>query len=291
MKPTFLKSTSTGKHKSLQIFYSRNKSKSLNVNNLFMLTIVLLFSMNFTSCRSTRDMKYFQDVQNETQQDKSSTVPEYLIKADDNLYVDIKSMNVEVNQLFSPSKTASYGGGTQSDFGLVSSQYLNGYRVDQKGIIQLPVIGEVKVDGMTEEAANIVIQKRVNEYFKDATVRVKILTYKITVLGEVRNPGVYYNYDKSITVLDALGLANGTTEYASIKKVLVLRTTASGKKSYRLDLREKSFMSSEAFYLIPNDILYIEPDNYKNSAFNTTVFSLTLAAISTTILILSYIQK
>ncbi|MEI6679688.1 MAG: polysaccharide biosynthesis/export family protein [Mariniphaga sp.] len=261
------------------------------MKNYLLFGMILLFVMNFTSCRSTKDMKYFQDVQNEVQQGKSALVPEYLIKADDNLYVDIKSMNVEVNQLFSPSKTASYGGGTQSDFGLVSSQYLNGYRVDQKGIIQLPVIGEVKVDGMTEEAANNVIQKRVNEYFKDATVKVKILTYKITVLGEVRNPGVYYNYDKSITILDALGLANGTTEYASIKKVLVLRTTASGKKSYRLDLREKNSMNSEAFYLIPNDILYIEPDNYKNSAFNTTVFSLTLAAISTTILILSYIQK
>ncbi len=260
------------------------------MKNYLLFGMILLFAMNFTSCRSTRDMKYFQDVQNETQQGKSAPIPEYLIKADDNLYVDIKSMNVEVNQLFSPSKTASYGG-TQSDFGLVSSQYLNGYRVDQKGIIQLPVIGEVKVDGMTEEAANNLIQKRVNEYFKDATVKVKILTYKITVLGEVRNPGVYYNYDKSITILDALGLANGTTEYASIKKALVLRTTAAGKKSYRLDLREKNSMNSEAFYLLPNDILYIEPDNYKNSAFNTTVFSLTLAAISTTILILSYIQK
>jgi polysaccharide export outer membrane protein len=110
-------------------------------------------------------------------------------------------------------------------------------------------------------------------------------------LGEVKNPGVYYNYNKSITILDALGMANGTTDDASVRKVLVIRSTDSGNKSYRLDLTEKSMMSSEAFYLLPNDVLYIEPDKYKNHNINTTAFSLVLTAISTTILILSYVNK
>ena len=236
-------------------------------------------------------MKYFQDVLNDVQQGIPAQAPEYLIKAEDNLYVDIQSMNIEVNQLFSPSKSASYSGGTQSEFGQASSQYLNGYLVNKKGMILLPVIGEVSVAGMTEEGAKDAVQKRVAEYFKDATVKVKLLTYKITVLGEVKNPGVYYNYNKSITILDALGLANGTTDFASIKKVLVLRTTATGNKSYRLDLTKKKILASEGYYLLPNDVLYIEPDRYINHNVNTTLFSMTLAAISTTILILSYINK
>ena len=205
------------------------------MKNFFLIGMISLLALNFTSCRSTKTMKYFQDVYDGVQQSVPANAPEYLIKTEDNLYVNVQSMNMEVNQLFSPSKTASYGGGTQSDFGQLSSQYLNGYPVNQGGMILLPVIGEVSVVGMTEESAKDAIQKRVAEYYKDATVKVKILTYKITVLGEVRNPGVYYNYDKSITILDALGMANGTTDDASIRNVLVLRTTANGKKSYRLD--------------------------------------------------------
>lgn len=262
------------------------------MKNFFLFGVSILLILNFSSCRSTKSMKYFQDLNSEVQNGKPSKAPDYLIKADDNLYVDVQSMNQEVSQLFSTSKSSGgYSGGTQSEYGQVSSQYLNGYQVNQKGMILLPVIGEVNVSGLTEEAARDLVQKRVGEYFKDATVKVKIMTYKVTVLGEVRNPGVYYNYNKSMTILDALGLASGTTDFASLKKVLVVRTTATGSKSYRLDLTEKRMMTSEAFYLLPNDVLYIEPDKYINSSLNNTKFSLALAAISTTILILSYINK
>ena len=262
------------------------------MRNFFLFIVVLILALNIFSCRSTKDMKYFQDVSDNGHQNIPAKSPEYLIKSDDNLYVDLQSMNMEVNQLFSPTKSANANsGGTQSDYGQVSSQYLNGYHVNQKGMITLPVIGEVNVAGLTEEAAKDAIQLRVGEYFKDATVKVKILTYKVTVLGEVKSPGVYFNYNKNITILDALGLANGTTEFANIRKVLVIRPTTNGSLSYRLDLTGKKMMSSDAFYLLPNDVLYIEPDKYKNNTINTTKFSMALAAISTTILILSYINK
>src|SRR5665648_995010 len=226
------------------------------MKNFFLFGVSILLILDFSSCRSTKSMKYFQDLNSELQNGKPLKAPDYLIRADDNLYVDVQSMNQEVSQLFSTSKSSGgYSGGTQSEFGQVSSQYLNGYQVNQRGKILLPVIGEVNVSGLTEEAARDSVQKRVGEYFKDATVKVKIMTYKVTVLGEVKNPGVYYNYNKSMTILDALGLA-------SVKKVLVVRTTATGSKSYRLDLTEKRMMTSDAFYLLPNDVLYIEPDKY-----------------------------
>lgn len=260
------------------------------MKNFLLFGVMAFFALNFNSCRSTKYMKYFQDLNNNVQQGMPVQAPEYLIKADDNLYIDIQSLNPEVSQLFSPSKSDGYSGGTSSNFGDIPSQYLNGYQVNQNGMILLPVIGEVSVAGLTEEAAKNSIQKKVDEYYKDAAVRVKILTYKVIVLGEVRNPGVYYNYSKNITILDALGLAGGTTDFASVRNVLVLRTTANGRKSYRLDLTGKKMMSSEAFYLIPNDVLYIEPDIYKNHSLNLTVFSMALSAISTTILILSYLK-
>jgi len=291
MKPVSLKNKFLNGNNFIGFISSCNKSISFFVKYLYLSTIIIGLVLTFGSCRSTKNMKIFKDALKEIQPVASQRAPEYLIRADDNLYVDVQSMNQEVNQLFSPSKSINNSGGTQSDYGQASSQYLNGYRVDQKGSILLPVIGEVKVSGMSEETAKISVQKRVDEYFKGATVKVKILTYKVTVLGEVKNPGVYYNYDKSITILEALGLANGTTDYASIKKVLVLRNTPSGSMSYRLDLRVSSTMTSEAFYLLPNDVLYVEPDKYKNNYINTSVFSITLAAFTTAVLILSYINK
>lgn len=261
------------------------------MKNFLLFGMIVLIALNFTSCKSTRNMTYFQDLTANTQKNTPAQVPEYLIRADDNLYVDVQSMNQEVSQLFSPSKSINSSGGTYSDYGQTSSQYLNGYSVNQKGNILLPVIGEVSVGGLTEEGAKEIVQKKVAEYFKDATVKVKILTFKVTVLGEVKNPGLYYNYNKSITILDALGMAGGTTDNATVKKLLVIRTTSSGNKSYRIDLTGKKIMTSEAFYLLPNDVLYVEPDKYKNFPLNSTIFSITLAAISTTILILSYINK
>ncbi len=295
MKPICSFSTHSRENNNMRVCNPMREQKKMNyfrIKKFLLSTVIVLLALNFISCRSTRNMKYMQDFyDNDIKQGLPAKAPDYLIKTNDNLYVSIQSMNTEVNQLFSPTKSSNYSGGTQSDFGDVSSQYLNGYQVNKKGNIFLPVIGEVRVVDLTEQAANDTLQKKVDEYFKEAAVKVKILTYKITVLGEVRNPGVYYNYNKSITVLEALGLANGTTEFASIRKVLVLRNTAIGYKSYRLDLTQKKMMASEAFYLLPNDVLYIEPDKYKNQGLNTTVFSLTLAAISTTILILSYLNN
>ncbi len=259
-------------------------------NHLLVVELFLL-AISVCSCRSIRDMKYFQNLEREVLQGLPAKAPDYFIRPSDNLYIDIKSMSDEVSQLFSPSRSTNYIGGTQSEFGQVSSQYLNGYLVNEQGKIQLPVVGEVHVAGLTEEMARETIQKSVDEYYKDASVKVKILTYKITILGEVRNPGVYYNYNKSITILEALGMANGTTDYASVRRALVIRPLANGSRNFRMDLTDKNIMASEGFFLLPNDVVYIEPDKYKNFNLNTTAYSMAISAITTSILILTYLNN
>lgn len=258
------------------------------MRNILFFTIGLML-LNLTSCRSTRDMKLFQNM-HDHQMNKVALQPsEYKIKSDDNLYIDIQTMNPEVDLMFAPTKSSAYG--TQSNYGDLTGQYLNGYHVDERGMIDLPVIGEIQVANKTEEEAKKAIQGRVAEYYKGTTIKLKILTYKISILGEVRNPGVYHNYNKYITVLEALGMANGLSDYASLRNVLVIRPTSNGDKSYRLDLTKKEVLNSEVFYLLPNDVIYIEPDKYKNFGLNSTVYSMALSAITTSILILTYLNK
>jgi polysaccharide export outer membrane protein len=234
-------------------------------------------------------MKLFQNMRDRQINKIAVKPPEYKIKPDDNIYIDIQTMNPEADLMFAPTKSGAYG--TQANYGDLTGQYLNGYQVNNHGMIDLPVIGEVHVADKTEEEARSIIQERVAEYYKGTTIKLKILTYKISVLGEVRNPGVYHNYNKYITVLEAISMANGLSDYASVRNVLVIRATPSGDKSYRLDLTRKEVLSSEAYYLLPNDVVYIEPDKYKNFGLNSTVYSMALSAITTSILILTYINK
>lgn len=254
------------------------------------LLIILLFVTGLfaTSCKTNKEMVYLNNTgDQELLEGMPGKTFQYIIKTDDNLYVDIQSMSPEVNAMFNPTKAANSTGGTSQNYGQPSSQYLNGFQVDLLGHISLPVIGDVVVAGLSLKEAQATIQRKADEYLKDATVKVKLLSFKITVLGEVKSPGVYYNYNSNMTVLDGIGMASGVTDYGRIQKVLVMRTTEKGSKTFRLDLSNKKFLSSEAFFLQPNDVVYVEPDKYKNVKLNSPMYSLFLSTISTLILVLT----
>jgi polysaccharide export outer membrane protein len=219
-----------------------------------------------------------------------SDAPVYKVKINDNLYVDIQSLSPEVNMLFNPSNNEGNGSNTFHNYGTVTTQYINGYQVDLNGYITLPLLGKFKLAGLTLEECKALVQKKTNEFIKDGNVKLRLLSYKLTVLGEVKHPGVYYNYNASITVLEAISMASGISDYAHVKDVLVVRPTDKGSKSYRLDLTDKKFMSSQAFYLLPNDIVYVQPDKYKSVKVNSTFYSLILSSVSTLILILSVLK-
>lgn len=223
----------------------------------------------------------------ELQQGLPVPMPDYRIQTNDNLYVNIQSINPEVNQMFNPAMGTGYMAGTQQMYGQLSSQHLNGYQVNKEGNIILPVIGSVEIAGLTVGEVQDHIQEKVGRYIKESIVKVKLLSYKITVLGEVKNPGTYYNYSNNITVLEAISMASGITDFASIRRVLVVRPTNIGSKSYRLDMTSKELLASEAFYLLPNDVVYVEPDKNKNVKLNSTTYSLFLSSVSVLLAILA----
>ncbi len=256
--------------------------------------LFLLFSLSvglLTSCKPNKDLIYLSNVSDQEEQaGLPGAAPVYTVKASDNLYVDIQTTDPEINVLFNPTKGMGTTGGTQQNFGQESSQYLNGFLVDLDGNVQLPVIGKVAVRGLSLPQVQSAVQQAADKYLKDATVRVRLLSFKVTVMGEVKSPGVYYNYSDKLTILEGISLANGETDYSSIKKVLVLRPTQEGSQSFRLDLTNKSFLASPAFYLQPNDVVYVEPDKNKTVKINAPMYSLFLSTVSTLILVLNVIE-
>jgi len=253
-----------------------------------LLILIVLAGLFISSCRTNKDLVYLNNANDqEIQEGISGPVSEYIIKANDNLYIDIQSMSSEMNALFNPSKSGGMQSDTQQNYGHLPGQYLNGFQVNLNGNINLPIIGKVTLVGKSLNQARETIQAKADEYIKGATVKVKLLSFKVTVLGEVKNPGLYYNYNSQMSILDAISRASGVTDYGRIQKVLVLRSTDSGSRTYRLDLTNKKFLASDAFFLHPNDVVYVEPDKYKNVKLNSPLYSLFLSTLTTLILVLN----
>ncbi|MCW3786640.1 polysaccharide biosynthesis/export family protein [Plebeiibacterium sediminum] len=246
------------------------------------------------SCTSRKNITYFNDLENKDfQQAMPIPAPIHRIKPKDNLYINIQTLNPEINALFNPSTGNGGGNGTSQTYGEGVGQYINGFLVDDDGYVTLPIIGKVNVKNKTIQEARESIQVQAQIYIKDATIKVKLLNFKFTVLGEVTIPGIYYNYNNYITILDAISMAKGETDNSNLKRALIIRQTKDGTMIYyRINLTSgQDLLQSQAYYLQPNDIVYIEPQKNKSLKINSTVYSLVFSSISTLVLLVNFINK
>ncbi len=143
---------------------------------------------------------------------------------------------------------------------------------------------------MTIEETKALIQKTLNEYFKETTVVVKLASFSITVLGEVSSQGQYEVNRDDINILQAIGMAGGITNLGNKQKVTLIRQTEKGSEVKYIDLTDKSVLSSEFFFLVPNDMIYVETlaGSYIYGKENTS-FYLTILTTITTIATMTYL--
>lgn len=252
--------------------------------------LTLLFLIG--SCRSHKDLTILRDVQGETNLIPRSVLDyRYKINVNDNLYVSIVSTNPELNAIYNPATVGTAGGGSNANvWGTQSSQYVYGYLVDLDGSITLPTIGKIHVLGLTIPDCELEIQAKATQYLKDVTAKVRLLNYKVTVMGEVLNPGVYFNYNQEFTVFDAIGLANGTKNTAALDNIMVIREFGNKSQTFKLDLNSANALTSEAFNILPNDVVIVQPAPFKNFELRLPIYTLVLSSITTFILVLSYVQ-
>ncbi|MCY1723252.1 polysaccharide biosynthesis/export family protein [Prolixibacteraceae bacterium Z1-6] len=234
------------------------------------------------SCSNIKNIAMFQESQNQQRNFYvSRTPPEHKIKPYDNLYISILTLDTEVNKLFNPSLAGNgFSSGTQQMFGDPTSKYINGYRISTDSTISLPILGSVNLVGLSLEKAEQHLKQRAEEYLKDPVVQVKILNYKVNVSGEIQKPGIYYNYEGSINILDAVSMANGITNYADLKNVLVHREEENKIQTYTVDFTNSNLYSSEVYYLQPNDLVYIPPSKLKRRSENSDTYSKLLGTLS-----------
>jgi len=170
------------------------------------------------------------------------------------------------------------------------SLFLDGYSIDVSGKIILPTLGELTVKDLTVEEAQKLIQLNVNKYLNNAIAVVKLISFKVTVLGEVKNPGYYFVYNNQATALEALGMAGDLTNFGSRKNVKLIRQRPSGSEVILLDLTDPNLLKSEYYFLKPGDVIYVEPLKARSKRSNLEVLSVVFSALTTGILILSYVS-
>lgn len=233
-------------------------------------------------------MVYLQDRTFSEVQPKfmQNTRPQYHVQPNDILSVKVKSAtDIQISDIFNITT------GQVSMYMTPGNLYLDGYSVDENGQITLPVLGAVSVAGKTLEEIQQTIQDNARKYLNNATVIVKLISFKITVLGEVRNPGYHYVYNNQATVLEGLGLAGDLTQYGNRKNIKLIRQESNGSKVVLLDLTSANLLRSQYFYLMPNDVLYVEPLKANTKRLNLDLLSVVFSAATTAILILSYIDS
>jgi polysaccharide export outer membrane protein len=246
-----------------------------------------LIMAGLSSCTAHKQLVYLKNVDSSSAESfYRKTRPEYVLQTRDILYVKIYSLNEEMSNLINQT----IGTYQQNLFQNETSLFINGYSVSDSGYIEIPVLGRIIVAGKTLDEAIEAIHQRANNYLKDATVIVKLISFKISVIGEVSRPGTYNNFNSQLTVLEAISLAGDITDYGNRKKVHVLRPESNGTKSFQLDLTNRNILTSDGFFLLPNDIVYVEPIRSKSFRINIPTLSLTLTSISTLILVLNYIS-
>jgi len=210
----------------------------------------------------------------------------YRLQTNDVVSVKIKSAT--------DSHVASIFNITSETIGTTSTPgnlYIDGYSIDNKGNISLPILGSVRLGGLTLEAAQDSIQMRANKYLNQATVLLKLVSFKITVLGEVKNPGYHYVFNNQVTVLEALGLAGDLTNFGNRKNIKLIRPVGGGSEITLLDITDAALMASPYFYLMPNDVLYVQPLRARASRTNLELWGVLFSAATTAILVLGYLNS
>lgn len=253
--------------------------------NVLIINIIFCigFSIIISSCTSNKKLVYLQNKSKKIKPNEHIVHKKikYKIQTNDVLSVRILGLEPNTTSFFNIDNNTAFNQYNQV------ALYVNGYSVNDSGYIRLPIIGSLNVHDLTIEDVTSLIQNKVDEHLNKATVIVKLVNFKITVLGEVKKPGLYNVYYDRITILEALGIAGDITDFGNKTKVMLVRQTHEGSIIYNIDITDSKLIESEYYFLLPDDVIYVKPLRTKQARLGVPTASLILSGITTVVLILN----
>ncbi|MFD2598068.1 polysaccharide biosynthesis/export family protein [Sphingobacterium corticis] len=218
----------------------------------FGLHTLLLFAL-LSSCASRKEIVYLQPSANEEQQLITKFVPR--IQPEDLITITVSAADIKVTVPFNQQNPYQMQAAAGQDFAFKPT-----YLVDDKGEIDFPVLGRLKIGGLTRLEATALLRKELGRYIVDPGVNLTFANFRVTVLGEVAKPGTITLQQERITILEALGMAGDLTIRGVRKNVLLIREKDGVRQTERLDLTSDSLLTSPFYYLAQNDVIYVEPN-------------------------------
>jgi polysaccharide biosynthesis/export protein len=244
------------------------------IRRLYYIIVFLLVA----SCGPTRNLAYFSDLKEQTSYTEEITNAKVSrIQPNDLLNITVSSESPESDMQFNRGMLA------------VNESKLEGYLVNENGFIDFPVLGQIKLAGLTKQEAKDALSQALRQYLKDPVVSIRNMNFKVTVIGEVNRPSTFTVPAEKISILEALGMAGDMTPFGKRENVIVMREESGKRTMTRLDLNKKDVLSSPYFYLQQNDVVYVEPDKMKQiqASTNTRFLAIFTATVSLATLIIT----
>jgi polysaccharide export outer membrane protein len=245
---------------------------------LFKGTVVLIVVIS-VSCVPTRKLSYFNDI-NQLEEPTINPRIQKPIMPFDRIYIRVVSIDPQANLIFNSSDEMRSGGS--------SSTGILGYLIDERGNVNFPFVGDINVGSLTTSQAATKIQQALSEYIPNTSVTVKYIDNQVTVVGEVLRQGVFDFTQDKLNIYEAIGLGGGITRYGDRKNVILIRHEGEKIVHYRLNLTDSKIATKDYYYILPNDVIVVEPLKAISSSYANITYTTVLSSITTLIAILLF---
>ena len=237
--------------------------------------LALLVLASLTSCVTNKKLTYLQDEKANNDTIKSVTPSAYKILPFDNLFIRVVTPDPQLSAMFNMIPVTTYGiNVTEQSADMVS------YTVDIDGYILLPYAGRIMVAGKTLNAVTAEVEKILKAYIADASITVKLVNNYVSLLGEIQRPGKYPIYKERMNIFQALAMAGDLSDFSNRQKLQFIRSTPHGNIIKEFSLNDRSIMTSEFFYVMPNDVIYAKPMKGRFFQLNAFPYSAFLGSIT-----------
>lgn len=256
------------------------------------LGLLFVISLLLMSCVSTKEIHYFQNINSNNKGDKAGSNFETTIKSDDLLMIVVSSENMDAVEKFN-LPLIGVPAATAGSLDQVTTQVrTQSYLVDKNGQINFPVLGSIKVGGLTKTEVMSLLDQKLRKYINNPIINLRILNFEVSILGEVARPGSFPIVTERISIFEALAMAGDMTIYGNRKSVIVQRDVDGVKTFAEVDLTSADIINSPYYYLQQNDAIYVKQSKVKSNSAgvgpNTTVI---LSSASLLVAILAMILK
>ncbi len=242
-------------------------------------TLFILATLFCFSCTSYKNIPYFQDLNtNGVTKEEINNYSPLVIQPGDIIGLFVTSLNPEASAVFNFNLNRQNGENADRS----PQNAVIGYLVDSKGNVRIPLLGEIKVAGYNTSDLTAILQTKLQPYLSTPIVNVRIMNFKVSVLGDVLRPDVFTISNERVTIPEALSLAGDLNITGVRNNILLIREIAGKREFIPIDLNSKTLFESPYYYLKNNDVLYVTPNKEKVAASSTGFqkVSLVIAALS-----------